>query len=71
MAAATKGIKMESLCSSLSIFLDSKFVGSIVSDLEVEALSTAMISKLKLEVCCLLLCLVLVGSFCLYCSTDQ
>jgi hypothetical protein len=42
-----------------------------VSDLEVEALSTAMISKLKLEVCCLVLCLVLVGSFCLYCSTDQ
>jgi hypothetical protein len=33
------------------LFLDSKNVGSIVSDLEVEALSTAMANQLKFEVC--------------------
>jgi hypothetical protein len=33
------------------LFLDSKNVGSIVSDLEVEALSTVMANQLKFEVC--------------------
>jgi hypothetical protein len=33
------------------LFLDSKNVVSIVSDLEVEALSTAMANQLKFEVC--------------------
>jgi uncharacterized membrane protein len=33
------------------LFLDSKNVGSIVSDLEIEALSTAMANQLKFEVC--------------------
>jgi hypothetical protein len=42
-------------CLFLSFFSDSKIVGSIVSDLEIETLSTVMANKIRAVVCLLLL----------------